>query len=614
MPQPPHVASTHSHPMTDLRERAETAVLTPRTAIAHMSPEEVQRLVHELQVHQIELEMQNEELRRAQGELTQSRDRFNQLFDFAPVGYVTLSPEGQVLEANLVMASMLGLARSKLMGRKFSGFVFQTAQDSLYLHHRAVQDMGVKQVCHLELRRTDGTTFSARMETITLRDEESGDNHMLSVIIDITEIKRAQAQVQQLNVNLERRVTDRTQALRESEMREKQARQTAETANLAKTEFLSTMSHEMRTPLNGVLGLTELLLLDQLTPQQRQYVSLISVNGQTLLTLIEDLLDIGKIEASQLDTVQTPFSLDDLLAELSGLYTLLARDKGLTFRAHQGPGVPLNVIGDRNRLRQILNNLLANALKFTHRGEISLSVACLSSQHLGDQRTSTLRFTVRDSGIGIAPEAQERLFTRFVQADSSITQNYGGTGLGLAIVKQLAEHLGGGVALTSVPGQGSVFSCDIPFNEVASVPLPLAQTLATSSTALQGARKAESSQAKILVAEDNPINQLVLIELTKQLGYHHVTVVDNGQEAVDAAQEGHFDLILMDCRMPVLDGYAATEKIRTLDALIPIIGVTANASLADKEKCLGLGMSDYLTKPIKLTQLRETLARWVQPH
>ncbi len=591
--------------MTDLRERAETAVLATRTAIARMNPEEVQRLVHELQVHQIELEMQNEELRQAQGELTQSRDRFNQLYDFAPVGYMTLSPEGLVLEANLALATLLGLVRSKLMGQKFSGFVTHEAQDSLYLHHRAAQATGVKQVCHLDLRRTDGTTFTARMETIVLRSDEGRDVHFLSVIIDMTDIKRAEAQVRQLNADLERRVIERTQALRESEVQEKQARQMAETANLAKSEFLTTMSHEMRTPLNGVLGMAELLLLDRLTPQQRQYITLISVNGKTLLTLIEDLLDIGKIEAGQLDTVQVPFSLDELLAELSDLYTLLARDKGLTFSAHQAPEVPLAVIGDRHRLRQILNNLLVNALKFTHHGEISLRVALLRSARLGDQHITTLRFTVQDSGIGIAPEAQARLFTRFVQADSAITQNYGGTGLGLAIVKQLAEHLGGVVALTSVAGQGSTFIGDIPFNEVAP--------LAAPSTASQGALQPESSQARILVAEDNPINQLVVLELIKRIGYHDVSVVDNGQEAVDAAQKGHFDLILMDCRMPVLDGYAATEKIRALGALVPIIAVTANASVADQERCRSLGMNDYLTKPINLTQLRETLARWIHP-
>jgi PAS domain S-box-containing protein len=596
--------------MADLRERAETAVLTTRTAIDRMSPDEVQRLVHELQVHQIELEMQNEELRHAQVALTQSRDRFNQLYDFAPVGYMTLSAEGRVLEANLALASLLGLVRGKLMGQKFSSFVPPESQDPLYLHQRAVQDSGAKQVCQLDLRRSDGATFPARMETIALRNEEGGGFHFLSVIIDMTDIKRAQAQVQQLNADLERRVSERTQALRESEVREKQARQTAETANLAKSEFLTTMSHEMRTPLNGILGLTELLLLDHLPPQQRQYVTLIGVNGETLLTLIEDLLDIGKIEAGQLDTVQVPFSLDELLRELGDLYTLLARDKGLTFSAHHAPRVPVVVIGDRHRLRQILNNLLANALKFTHHGEISLSVEFLRSERLNDQHISTLRFTVRDSGIGIAPEVQNRLFTRFVQADSGTTQNYGGTGLGLAIVKQLAEHLGGGVALSSVPGQGSVFSCDIPFNEVA----PLSTSLAVTATASQGELQAESNQARILVAEDNPINQLVVLELAKRIGYHDITVVDNGQEAVEAVQNAHFDLILMDCRMPVLDGYAAAEKIRALGVLTPIIAVTANASVADQEKCRSLGMNDYLTKPINLTHLRETLARWVQPH
>ena len=450
--------------------------------------------------------------------------------------------------------------------------------------------------CELRIRRTDTAMERILSYDGSLVRDSAGKQSAFLTVTDIAERLHAEAQLRELNDTLERRVLERTQALGESEMRQKRATDAAESANQSKSDFLSTMSHEIRTPLNGMLGMTELLLTERLTPQQRQYAALAHSSGKTLLALVNDLLDIGKIEAGQLDVEHIPFSLNELLSELTELYTLRAHEKSLVFSTKKAPGVPKTLLGDPGHLRQILNNLLVNALKFTPQGEIGLSVERLG----GDGHSCLLRFSVHDSGIGIAADLQPRLFTRFTQADSSSTSQYGGSGLGLAIVKQLCEHLGGEVALTSTPGQGSVFSCDIPFTEVAqTVPVPVPVPVPVLSP------------TRILMAEDNPINQMVARAQLQSLGYANVTVVDNGQEAVNAVHQGGFDLVLMDCRMPVLDGYGATEQIRAQGYLLPIIAMTANAASAERDKCLQLGMNDYMSKPFNIATLRETLARWI---
>ncbi len=409
-------------------------------------------------------------------------------------------------------------------------------------------------------------------------------------------------------------ITDRKdveEALRESELKQKRATEAAEAASQAKSEFLSTMSHEMRTPLNGMLGMVELLLTERLTPQQRQYAELADSSAKSLLSLINDLLDIGKIEAGQIDIEHVSFNLDELLGELSNLYRLQARDKGLTFSTQQAPNVPSQLFGDPGRLRQILNNLLSNALKFTRQGEFGLSVERITASDSESGRTVTLRFSVHDTGIGIAPDIQQKLFTRFTQADSSTTREFGGSGLGLAIVKQLCGHLGGEVKLSSTPGQGSVISCELTFVEAS--PLALAQPATSPTPDLRAQRpQALTHTVKILVAEDNPINQVVAQALLQQIGYPQVTLVENGQEAVNAVLQGGFDAVLMDCRMPVLDGYDATKQIRALGYHLPIIAMTANAASSDLEKCLQAGMNDYLSKPFNAATLNQALTRWAQ--
>ncbi len=416
-------------------------------------------------------------------------------------------------------------------------------------------------------------------------------------------------------------ITDRKEAeeaLRESQLSQKHALEAAEAANQAKSEFLATMSHEMRTPLNGMLGMVELLLTERLTAQQRQYAELADSSAKSLLSLINDLLDIGKIEAGQLNIEHVPFKLGDLLTELSNLYRLRAREKGLSFSTQQSPKVPNHLIGDPGRLRQILNNLLSNALKFTRQGEFGLRIERLDRHDTeATGSNATLRFSVHDTGIGISPEVQEKLFTRFTQADSSTTREFGGSGLGLAIVRQLCEHLGGSVLLSSTPGQGSVFSCELRFTQDdqagSNTPLPIPPSPSRERRAAAPNTDALTHAGKILVVEDNPINQIVAQALLQQIGYTHITLVDNGQEAVNAVLTGGFDAILMDCRMPVLDGFEATAAIRAKGYHLPIIAMTANAAPSDLEKCLHIGMNDYISKPFNVATLRQALSRWTQP-
>ncbi len=367
-------------------------------------------------------------------------------------------------------------------------------------------------------------------------------------------------------------------------------RRAAEAANDAKSRFLATMSHEIRTPLNGIMAMLDLALRQDVPDGLRDKLTVAHNSAQSLLTILNDTLDFSKLEAGRLDLDIAPFAPAQLAQETVDLFRAKAEDKGLTLRAETAAEVPAAIMGDGHRLRQVLLNLIGNAVKFTLEGEVRLSVERMPG------RSTALRFAVTDSGIGIPKHVQPKLFNSFTQADASTTRRFGGTGLGLAICKQLVELMGGSIGVESVEGAGSTFWVVLPALPAPDVSEPDTAHVPPDTS---------SRPQRILVAEDHPVNRTIIAEYLAIFG-HEATLVETGRRAVEALDAARFDLILMDIQMPEMDGLAATRAIRarsTPDRDIPIIALTANAVAGDRERCRAAGMTGYVAKPINPTTL-----------
>ena len=521
--------------------------------------------------------------------LQNSEERFRQLAENVREVFWMMPPAAdQILYVSPAYEEVWGRTCASLYRNPMSWTETIHPDDQEIAHRKFErQTAGERVDSEYRIRTPDGQEKWIRDQAFPVRDQDGKLTRIVGIAEDITERK-----------------------LYETDLI--QARKGADAANLAKSRFLANMSHEIRTPMNGVIGMVQLLLQTDLTDEQQQYATVAQESGRMVLALIDDILDLSRIEAGKIRLESLIFNLSDTLNGAVQPLRIQASAKGLGFDMQVSPEIPPVLRGDAHRLRQVLTNLCANAIKFTERGEVKLFAAL---ERQGDG-TATIRFTVTDSGIGLRPDQVALLFAPFVQADASTTRKYGGTGLGLAICRQLVGLMGGEIGVDSSEGHGSSFW----FTVVMELP-PGDQQQLSRGQGTQGNERGigerveavGANSARILVAEDNDTNRQVILAQLRKLGYTAAAAVANGAEAVDALQRGVYDLVLMDCEMPVMDGYAATRHIRnSRQPDIPIIALTANAMSADRDRCLGAGMSDYLAKPVDPKSLAEALTRWLR--
>ncbi|MEH6577335.1 MAG: cache domain-containing protein [Amphritea sp.] len=409
-------------------------------------------------------------------------------------------------------------------------------------------------------------------------------------------------------------------AIKENIQQARRDKEFAEQASRAKSDFLATMSHEIRTPMNGVLGMTDLVLESELTTDQRRFMEMIRFSGEGLLAIINDILDFSKIEAGKLQLDNSPINLFELIENQCAVFAAQAEKKGLQLSCQLSPELNCGVMGDVVRIRQVLTNLIGNAIKFTHSGEVVIS-AIIFDETPDDL---SLQIRVRDTGVGISPEHQDVVFDSFSQADSSTTRNFGGTGLGLAISRQLIEMMGGSVDFSSELGKGTTFwfGLCLPKAQGESLPHivnePLVKSYSGTVTPVLASATANETnqlQGAVLLVEDHLVNQEYALQSLRSFGLQ-VDLAGNGEEALLQLEKRRYDLVLMDCQMPVMDGYEATRRIREAEqandaARLPVIALTANAMKDDRQRCLASGMDDYLSKPFNKTQIRQILSLWL---
>ncbi len=563
--------------------------------------------------------------KRASDALRDSERRLTDIINFLPDATLVTDKDGNVISWNHAMEAMTGIEAKEMLGKGNYEYALPLygqrrpilidlvlkKQEEVEKDYSNIERSGAILIGEALTPSLKGRPTYLHGTAAALYDSKGNIVGAIESICDITERKRAEETLQQANRDLEIAVDK------------------ARKATDAKSEFLANMSHEIRTPLNGIIGMIGLLMDTKLSAEQREYAQIAHISSETLLALINDILDLSKIEARKLELEMKDFDLGSLLKDTKDLLTIDAHEKGLDLVCMLDPRVPLRLRGDAGRLRQVLVNLGGNAVKFTAAGKIAIRVSLVGE----DEGNASIRFSISDTGIGIPADRQDILFTPFTQVDSSTTRKYGGTGLGLAISKQLVELMGGRIGVDSQERKGSTFWFTAVFKKQRSgtgqasadekpreiegngEDVSVGVSVCEPAQCIQPDKEGIRRSIRILVVEDNPVNQKVAKIMLRKMGLR-ADVVANGKEALNALRSGPYDIVLMDCQMPEMDGFEATRLIRqegsnVQDPSIPIIAMTASAMEGDREKCIQAGMSDFIGKPVQQRELAEKLSRWL---
>ena len=599
---------------------------------------EAQRLLQELEVYKIELELQNAELTKARNDVEAALEKYTDLYDLAPVGYFTLDRRGTINGVNLTGSSIMGLERSRLLSRRFDHFVADESRATFAALLDKIFAESGKASCEVALRHRGNTQLPVQIEAVA-----SGDECHIAVI-DISKRKHAEAalgseQEAAKKLRMEKEAAEEAlrnekEAAKEVLRKQKSAAEALEKEKAAakalraekeasktlrlekaaaeetariKSQFLANMSHELRTPMTGILGMLQLALDEEIAPVPRKYLETTLGSAGSLLRILNDILDMAKIEAGKLTLERHPFSLRRCIDEAADLFTPILLRKGLVFSSSIADEVPDTVLGDQLRLRQVLINLIGNAVKFTEKGTVSLQLSARPSDRTGSHEFT---FSLSDTGIGIPDDKKELLFQAFSQVDTSHSRSFGGTGLGLAISREILGLMGGTISFESEEGVGSTFYFSIPLAEAVS---PDAPTYATQPAPMETAvaTPKEEPTRRLLLAEDDVTISEILGVLLSRYNYR-VDFANTGKMAVELWQKREYDLVLMDVQMPLLNGFQATSAIRELErergSHTPIVAMTAHALKEDEQRCLAAGMDAYISKPIDFMQALQVIS------